>query len=147
MAVRMTCWFHSSLCSFPQVLPFLYCLQTTAFCLSETKNAVDPPSAQPPSVTLCLCLYLVALANSVWAGFALCLLSRLHEAFPISHSAPQAGLSSKQGPCLLDRFSSCSLVLPPEVAGLQRENGIREDQTRAAGNLGPAERLGTLAGF
>lgn len=49
------------------------------------------------------------------------MLSKLHEAFLISPSAPQAGLSSKQG-CFLFvcLFTVCSVVLPPEVANLQK---------------------------
>lgn len=101
-------------------LPLL--LEAHSFCLSEAKNAPDQlvrPSAFVFSMSPGLILF--------GQDLLFCLLSRLHEAFPIS-GTPQAVLSSKHKHCLLGWFTPCSLVLPPEVSSLKRN--IHGDQNR-----------------
>lgn len=48
-----------------------------------------------------VCLYLGSFAEYVWAGFAFCLLSKLHKAPQISPSAQQEDFPSKRRHCLL----------------------------------------------
>ena len=91
------CWFDSSLCYFSPSL---------ALPLLPAANILLPAWSKECSEDvlpdhLCECLPLPgALANYVWAGFAFCLLSKLHVAFLISPSAPQAHPSSKQRLCV-----------------------------------------------
>lgn len=114
-AGRMTCWSDSPLCYPLQALPFVYCLKPIAFCLSEAKNAPDHP-VTPSAFTFSL--------SHVWAGFAFGLLSRLHEAFPVSLSAPQEVLSSKQTRLLVGWV----YLLFISLASGGRERNIHRDQ-------------------